>query len=104
MLVQNQKYSVNDIIAFKLINGDEIIARVIEETEQGYSVDTPCTVMPSQQGLGLIQSLFSAADDAKVVLRKDHVMMSAPVIDQMRDHYSKTTTGIETIRKPGIII
>lgn len=104
MLVTNQKYGVNDIVAFKLINGDEVIAKVVEDSDSYYIIDSPCTVMPSAQGLGLIQSIFSADKDTKVTVNKQHVMMSAPVIDQMRDHYSKTTTGIETVRKPGIII
>lgn len=104
MLVTNQKYDVNAIVAFKLSNGDEIIARVVEDNDTAFVVDSPCTVVPSQQGLGLIQSIFSAEKDVKVNLNKNHVMMSAPVIDQMRDHYSKTTTGIETVRKPGIIV
>jgi hypothetical protein len=103
MLV-SKKYSVNDIVAFKLVSNDEVIARVVEETDTEYHLDTPCTVMPSQQGLGLIQSLFSADKDCKVTISKQHVLMSAPVIDQMRDHYSKTTTGIETVRKPGLIV
>ena len=103
MLV-SKKYDVNAVVAFKLINGDEVIAKVVEETDTGYLVDTPCTVMPSPQGLGLIQSLFSADKDPKVTLSKQHVMMSAPVIDQMRDHYTKTTTGLETVRNPGIIV
>lgn len=104
MLVTNQKYNGGDVIAFKLSNGDEVIAKVIDDTDAGFYVDTPCTVMPSPQGLGLIQSLFSAEKDAKVMLNKQHVLMSSPVIDQMRDHYLKTTTGIETVRKPGLII
>jgi hypothetical protein len=104
MLVTNQKYDVNAVVALKLVNGDEVVAKIIEDTDTAYIVDTPMLVVPSQQGLGLIQSLFSAEQGAKVTLSKQHVMMTAPVIDQMRDHYSKTTTGLETVRKPGIIV
>jgi hypothetical protein len=104
MLITTQKYNAGEVVAFKLSNGDEVVAKVVEDNTDNYVIDSPCTVMPSQQGLGLIQSIFSAEKDVKVTLNKLHVMMTAPVIDQMRDHYTKTTTGIETVRKPGIIV
>lgn len=102
MLVTTQKYNVGDIVAFKLSNGDEVVAKVIDDNDTAYVIDTPCTVMPSPQGLGLIQSIFSAEKDVKVTLNKQHVMMSAPVINQMQSHYIQTTTGIQTVPK-GII-
>ena len=103
MLV-NQKYTSGDVVSFKLVNGDEIVAKVSEETDQGFALATPCTVVPSQQGLGLIQSLFSAREDAKVFLSRQHVMFHAESLEQMKAHYLKTTTGIDIQPKPGIII
>ena len=102
MLV-SRKYDENDIVSFKLVTGDEIVARVIEETDAGFNVDKPCTVMPGPQGMGLIQSLFTADADRKVSLSKQHVIMHAPSIDAMQNHYIKTTTGIEPITRGGII-
>jgi hypothetical protein len=103
MLV-SQKYASGDVVSFKMVNGDELVAKVLEETDTGFSVSAPCTVMPSQQGLGLMQSLFSAKEDAKVFLSKQHVMFHAESLEQMKAHYLKTTTGIEIQVKPGIIV
>lgn len=103
MLV-SQKYASGDVVSFKLVNGDEIVAKILEETDAGFSVAAPCTVMPSAQGLGLVQSLFSAKEDAKVFLSKQHVMFHAESLEQMKAHYLKTTTGIEIQVKPGIIV
>jgi len=103
MLV-NQKYASGDVVSFKMVNGDELVAKVLEETDAGFSVSAPCTVMPSQQGLGLMQSLFSAKEDCKVFLSRQHVMFHAESLEQMAAHYLKTTTGIEIQAKPGIII
>jgi hypothetical protein len=104
MLVSNQKYASGDVVSFKLVNGDEVIAKVLEETVDGWSVAAPCTVMPSQQGLGLMQSLFSAKDDAKVFLNRTHIMFHAESLEQMRVHYIKTTTGVDVIPKQSIIV
>jgi hypothetical protein len=103
MLV-NQKYASGDVVSFKMVNGDELVAKVLEETDAGFSVSAPCTVMPSQQGLGLMQSLFSAKEDAKVFLSKQHVMFHAESLEQMKAHYLKTTTGVEIIPKQSIIV
>jgi hypothetical protein len=103
MLISNQKFADGDIVSFKLVNGDEIVAKIIEETDGFYRISSPCTVVPSPQGLGLIQSLFSANEKATVTLSKSHVMFCAESLEQMKSHYLKTTTGIDIIPKQGII-
>ncbi len=96
-------YSAGDIISFKIVNGDEIVGRIISTGPDGFEISKPCTVMPGPQGMGLIQSLFTADADTSVFLRKEHVIMHAPSIDQMQKHYIKTTTGIEPVTRGGII-
>ena len=96
-------YQEGDIVSFKLVTGDEVIARIVDAGPNGFEVAKPCTVMPGPQGIGLIQSLFTADADVNVVLQKDHVLMHAPSIDQMQRHYIKTTTGIEPVTRGSII-
>jgi len=102
MLIQ-KGYAAGDIVCFKVVNGDEIVAKLVEETDTGYVVNRPCTVIPSNQGLGLVQSLFSGDINTNVTLNKNHVIIHAPVIDQIESHYIRTTTGIEPVSKGGII-
>ncbi len=102
MLVTN-KYSQDDIVTFKIVNGDEIVAKIVEESDDAFTVMKPCTVMPSQQGLGLLQSLFTSDLNKSIRLEKRHVMMHAPTINDVQNHYIKTTTGIEPVSKGGII-
>lgn len=95
-------YSVNDVVCFKLVTGDEIVAKIVEETSDGFMVNRPCTVIPSQQGLGLMQSLISADINTNIMLNKTHIVMHSPVINDIENHYIRTTTGIQPI-KSGII-
>jgi|TARA_B110000977_G_C10793279_1_gene383321 hypothetical protein len=90
------KYEADQIVSFKLVNGDEIVAKLIEENNDTYTIEKPCTVMPSQQGLGLIQSLFTSELNKNVTLEKKHVMLHQATMQKIVDHYIKTTTGIET--------
>ena len=96
-------YSAGDVVSFKLVNGDEVLAKIVETTATGWLVSKPCTVIPSPQGLGLIQSMFSAELNKNIELKAEHVMMHAESLQQMRDHYTTTTTGIQTVSKGPII-
>lgn len=99
----SKKYSANDVVCFKLVTGDEIVARIVEEVSNGFVVSRPCTVIPSQQGLGLMQSMFSADINTDVTIKHEHVIMHATVIKDIENHYIRTTTGIEPASKGGII-
>ncbi len=102
MLVTN-KYDKDDIVTFKIVNGDEIVAKIVEEQDGTFIIVKPCTVMPSQQGLGLMQSLFTSDLNKNITLDKKHVMMHSPTVKDVQNHYIKTTTGIESVSKGGII-
>jgi hypothetical protein len=102
-MLLSKGYSEGDIVSFKLVNGDEIVAKVVEVTNSGWKVTKPCTVLPSAQGLGLIQSLFSAELNNEVELRADHVLMHSESAKQIQDYYLSTTTGIQTVSKGSII-
>ena len=82
---------------------DEIVAKIVEDNDDGFVVSKPCTVMPSQQGLGLIQSLFTSELNNNITLGKSHVMMSSKTIEAVKNHYIQTTTGIEPVTAGGII-
>jgi hypothetical protein len=102
MLIQ-KGYQPGDVVCFKVVNGDEIVAKIVEITDDSYTISRPCTVVPSQQGLGLLQSLFSGDLNTNVTLSRQHIIMHAPVIKDLENHYIKTTTVIEPVTKGGII-
>ena len=102
MLIQ-KGYNVGDVVCFKLVNGDEIVAKLIGEAHDHYVINRPYTVMPSQQGLGLIQSLFCGdINNNNITLNKQFVIMHIPPIKDMVNHYIHTTTGIQPVTN-GII-
>ena len=105
MLVPKIKtFSTGDVVTFKLTNGEEIVGKITGVTDSGYQVSKPCTVAVSQQGVALIQSLYSAdINNFDVVLKQEHIIMAAPVIKEIESHYIQTTTGIKTATNSGII-
>ena len=103
MLVSNNTFDAGDIVTMKLVNGDEIVAKVLKDDVLNYTIDRPCTVVPSAKGMGLIQALFTADTKRSIVLNKQHVMMAALSVDAMVKHYLQTTTGIEPVTAGSII-
>lgn len=97
------KYDKNDIVSFKLVNGDEIVAKLIDENDNEFTINKPCTVMPSPKGLGLIQSLFTSDLNKDMKLEKRHVMMHALTQKDVESHYIQTVTGIQTAPAGSIV-
>lgn len=102
-MLETKGYEKDTVVSFKLVNGDEIVAKVLEETSDKYIISKPCTVMPSQQGLGLLQSLFTSDLNKSISLAKSHVMLHAPTVTDIVNHYIQTTTGIQPVGAGGII-
>jgi hypothetical protein len=103
MFIENNKYSEGDIASFKLLNGDEVVAKIIEDSGLEYKLERPCTVVPSQKGIMLIASLFTAEPDMTVRISKSHVILHAPTAKEVRNHYIQITTGIQTVPAGSIV-
>jgi hypothetical protein len=101
-MLLSKGYEAGDIVCFKIVTGDEIVAKIVNTIDDGFVVNRPCTVIPSQQGLGLMQSLISADINNNITLKSEHIIMHGPVITDIENHYIRTTTGIQPA-KSGII-
>ena len=90
----NKGYSEGDIIVFKLANGDECVAKFLDENSEGYTVTKPCTVIPGAKGIALVQSLFTGKLDTRIRIKHEHVIMHSPVVAEIEKYYIETTSGI----------
>ena len=105
MLIAKSKIAVGDIATFKLINGDEMVAKVVSKSLEGdYVVNRPHMVAASQQGIGLLPGLFTAEENENIELKAQHIMMCAPTVDQIVSHYTKVTTGIDVAPRSKIVV
>ena len=89
----------NEIYTFKLTNGDEIVAKIVDiDIDRGYYYITrPLTVIPGQQGLQLVMSLFTADPDKAIRLNNTTCAMISCCRAEVRDSYVEATTGIKPV-------
>lgn len=90
---------VGKVYTFKLNSGEEVIAKVTAVDGNSVDVETPVSVAPGPQGMGLIQSLFTADPDQKIQLNMNCVAIHGLTDDSVRMKYIEATTGIKVPEK-----
>lgn len=95
MLINKNAYTPGDVVVFKLLNGDECVAKLIEQTDTEFVVTKPCTVIPGAKGVALVQSLFTGKLDVNIRISIEHIIMHAPVVKEVESYYIETTSGIK---------
>jgi hypothetical protein len=88
--------TVGEVVSIKLISGEEIIARLEEETATHIKVSRPLMVSLGAQGLGMIPFVFLAQSET-MKLNIDHVMVLSPSKKDAADQYIQGTTGIALV-------
>lgn len=94
MILENDK-----VYTFKIANGDEIIGKVIAQTDTEIVIHQPLTIIPGPQGIQLLPSLFTTELAVDVTINKNNIVMMAETREQVCDSYLESTTGIKPIRK-----
>jgi hypothetical protein len=78
--------------------GEEIVAKVTAFDSGTLTLSKPVAVVPGQQGIQLMNSLFTADPEAEVTVNRSSVAMIAPVREDVGDSYLEATTGIKPVR------
>jgi hypothetical protein len=100
----NKGYEVGSIVTFKLSNGDEVVGKLIEETDENYVINKPVAVVLTNQGINMVPALFTGDSEKNVPISKKHVMMHSVSLDKAEAHYIQTTTGIQPATKGSVIV
>ena len=83
------------IYTFKLNSGEEMIAKVLEISQNNVIITEPVSIAPSQQGMQMIPSMFTAEQRGNVTLNTSAIAFYANTDDNIKDKYIEATTGIK---------
>ena len=86
---------VGKIYTIKLNSGEELITRVVEIGQNNLTITEPVSIAPSQQGMQMIPSMFTAEQRGNVTLNTSAIAFYANTDDNIKDKYIEATTGIK---------
>lgn len=93
------KPEIDEVYTFKLITGEELVAKIIEIKDDYFVIKEPISCILSPQGLQMMPTLFSANKDKNVRLNNSSCAMIADVREDVRSSYIQATTGIAPVSK-----
>jgi hypothetical protein len=90
-------YKIGDTVSFKLSSGEEIVARLEEESATKFVLKKPMVLIMQQQGMGLAPFMFSVSPDAKFSLQASSISCVAKTEEEIAKQYTSTTSGIQMV-------
>jgi hypothetical protein len=95
------KFITGSVMTIKMNSGEELIAKVTSVSdENGFiTIEEPVSIAPSQQGMQMIPSIFTANPKGEFKLNTTNVAMYAETDDSIKDKYLEATTGIKVPSK-----
>ena len=87
--------TAGEVITLKLTSGEEIVAKLVEETATYYKLSRPMVIGMGQQGPGLMPYLFTVHPDKEVKLLKQTVTVAEATDKTFADQFIESTTGIK---------
>ena len=93
MLIETS-YKKGDVVTVRLSSGEEIVARMQDETDTVLKLSKPMAAMMSEKGLALIPFILTVDPETDINLNKNQVMFVAKPVKEISDHYLQSTTGI----------
>ena len=97
--------SNNEIYTFKLVTGEEVVAKVTDGVRgDWYEVSKPCTVISDPSGkVRMVPSALTMELDKSVTINKSAVAMIFDANDSVKKSYEQATSGIIQPKKPTLL-
>jgi hypothetical protein len=89
--------AVNEVITLKLTSGEELVAKLVQETDTYYKLAHPQVIGHGPKGPGLMPYLFTVSPDKEIKLLKSTVTVSEATDKQFADQFIQATTGIKLV-------
>jgi hypothetical protein len=84
-----------EVITIKLTSGEEIVSKLVEETDGYYKLSRPLVIGHTPQGPGLMPYLFTVSPDKEIKILKTAVTVVEATDKSFADQYVQGTTGIK---------
>ena len=93
-MIIDKGISVGEVITLKLTSGEELVAKLAEETATYYKLSKPQVIGMGPQGPGLMPYLFTVSPNKEVKLLKTTVTVAEATDEAFAKQFLQSTTGI----------
>jgi len=94
-MIIDKGVSIGEVITLKLTSGEELVAKLVEETPTYYKLSKPMVIGMGQKGPGLMPYLFTVSPEKDVKLLKTTVTVAEATDKTFADQFITSTTGIQ---------
>ncbi len=96
--------NTDEIFTFKLVSGEEVVAKVVDIAETSLRITQPVSIGPTPQGKpGLIPSMFTYDPEHPVELNTSSIAMIGLTDENIKAQYLQATTGLSVPSKKVIM-
>lgn len=99
MLKQNTPY----VRVLKLVTGEEIIAKIVEDNDSELSLCKPLQMAMGQHGPQLANFMLMADPSKNIMIKKAAILATSQPVKELENQYESITSGIALPAKSGII-
>ena len=85
----------NTVYTLKLNSGEELIAKVVQTEGDFIIIEEPVSIAPTQQGMQMIPSVFTANPKGVFRLNTTNIALYAETDDSVKLKYLEATTGLK---------
>ena len=86
--------SEGEVITLKLTSGEEIVAKLVEDSATYYKLKNPQVIGMGPKGQGLMPYLFTVDPSKEIKLLKTTVTVAEATDKAFADQFIQSTTGI----------
>jgi hypothetical protein len=86
--------SKGEVVTLKLVSGEELIAKYVEETAKGHKLSKPMVLSMGPQGIGMIPFAMTVDMEKDITVNTSAVVAIETTEKQFADAYIQNTTGI----------
>jgi hypothetical protein len=90
-----KELELNKVHSVKVTSGEEIIGKVIAQTDDAITLEQGITIGMGQNGMQLIPAMFTTLPTAELTINTANITMVADTSDDVVDAYREATTGIK---------
>ncbi len=103
MLLNKHKFLAGDIVTIKLLSGDEVMGKFVEDAMGSITLDRPVMLAMTQKGPAMAPVLLTVNPDSKLTFNTQTVMVMAESDSEIGKQYVFQTTGIQPVTAGSII-